>query len=111
MIYTVTLELYLNEGNIMKDEILDYLAIARNGSLGITALCALLVLRIFTKARKKAAAETAMAELPAVTEAAGMLPGAGAAEPVVVRRQLAEVMRSNPEQARRLFANWIQEKA
>jgi flagellar biosynthesis/type III secretory pathway M-ring protein FliF/YscJ len=90
---------------------LDYAAIARNGSLGITAFCALLVLRIFTKARKKAAAEGA-AQLPAGTEAAGMLPGtATAAEPVVVRRQLAEVMRNNPDQARRLFANWVQEKA
>jgi len=89
---------------------LDYAAIVRNGSLGITALCALLVLRIFTKARKKSAAEAA-AQLPAGTEASGMLPGAATtAEPVVVRRQLAEVMRNNPDQARRLFANWVQEK-
>jgi flagellar M-ring protein FliF len=89
---------------------LDYSGIARNGSLGITAICALLVFRIFTKARKKAAAEAA-AQLPAGAEAAGMLPGAAtAAEPVVVRRQLAEVMHNNPDQARRLFANWVQEK-
>ena len=89
---------------------LDYAAIVRNGSLGITALCALLVLRIFTKARKKSAAEAA-AQLPAGTEASGMLPGAATtAEPVIVRRQLAEVMRNNPDQARRLFANCVQEK-
>ncbi len=90
---------------------MDYVAIARQGSLGITALCALLVLRVFTRARKKAAAEE-VAQLPAGTEAAGMLPGVmSAAEPVVVRRQLTEVMRSNPDQARRLFASWLQEKA
>jgi hypothetical protein len=74
------------------------------------ALCALLVLKIFTKAGKKAKAETP-GQLPAGAEAAGMLPGmTTAAEPVVVRRQLAEVMRNNPDQARRLFTNWLQEK-
>ena len=89
---------------------LDYIAIARQASLGIMALCALLVLKIFTKAGKKAEAETPV-QLPAGAEAAGMLPGmTTAAEPVVVRRQLAEVMRNNPDQARRLFTNWLQEK-
>jgi flagellar biosynthesis/type III secretory pathway M-ring protein FliF/YscJ len=89
---------------------LDYAVIARHGSLGITAICALLVLRIFTKARKKTASEAA-AQLSAGAEAAAMLPGATmGAEPVVVRRQLAEVMRNNPDQARRLFVNWLQEK-
>ncbi len=90
---------------------LDYVTIAGHASLGITAICALLVLRIFTKAKKKASAETA-AQLPAGAEAAGFLPGMpSSAEPVVVRRQLAEVMRNNPDQARRLFVNWLQEKA
>ena len=89
---------------------LDFIAIARQASLGIMALCALLVLKIFTKAGKKATAETP-GQLPAGAEAAGMLPGmTTAAEPVVVRRQLAEVMRNNPDQARRLFTNWLQEK-
>jgi flagellar M-ring protein FliF len=90
---------------------LDYAAIASQASLGITAICALFVLRIFTKAKKKAAAE-ANAQLPAGTETMNMLPGmTTAAEPVVVRRQLAEVMRNNPDQARRLFTNWLQEKS
>jgi hypothetical protein len=75
------------------------------------AISALLVLKIFTKASKKAASE-APVQLPAGTEAVGMLTGGGAssAEPVVVRRQLADVMRSNPDQARKLFTNWLQEK-
>jgi flagellar biosynthesis/type III secretory pathway M-ring protein FliF/YscJ len=90
---------------------LDYVTIAGQASLGITAICALVVLKIFTKAKKKASAETA-AQLSAGAEAAGLLPGMpGSAEPVVVRRQLAEVMRNNPDQARRLFVNWLQEKA
>ena len=89
---------------------LDYIAIARNASLGIMAISALLVLKIFTKASKKAASEAPM-QLPAGTEAVGMLTaGASSAEPVVVRRQLADVMRSNPDQARKLFTNWLQEK-
>jgi len=95
---------------------LDYAMIAKQGSLGITAICALLVLRIFTKAKKKAAAEApaqaGAAALPGGVEAAGMLPGtAPAAEPVIVKRQLAEVMRNNPDQTRKLFVNWLQEKA
>jgi flagellar M-ring protein FliF len=90
---------------------LDYIAIARNASLGIMAISALLVLKIFTKASKKAAAAETPMQLPAGAEAIGMLPGgAQSAEPVVVRRQLTEVMRSNPDQARKLFVNWLQEK-
>jgi flagellar M-ring protein FliF len=89
---------------------LDYATIASHASLGITAICALFVLRIFTKAKKKAAAEAA-SQLPAGAENMTMLSGmTTAAEPVVVRRQLAEVMRNNPDQARRLFVNWLQEK-
>ncbi len=89
---------------------LDYIAIARNASLGIMAISALLVLKIFTKASKKAAAEAPM-QLPAGTEAVGMLTGGvPSAEPVVVRRQLTDAMRSNPDQARKLFVNWLQEK-
>jgi flagellar M-ring protein FliF len=92
---------------------LDFVKIAGQASMGITAICALVVLRIFTKAKKKAASAAGTTQLPAGIEAAGMLPGmtTGAAEPVVVRRQLAEVMRNNPDQARRLFVNWLQEKA
>jgi flagellar M-ring protein FliF len=95
---------------------LDYAMIAKQGSLGITAISALLVLKIFTKAKKKASAETpaqgGAPGLPAGVEAMGMLPGStSGAEPVIVRRQLAEVMRNNPDQTRRLFVNWLQEKA
>jgi flagellar M-ring protein FliF len=89
---------------------LDYISIARNGSLGIMALCALLVLKMFTKASKTVAGEAATIQLPAGAGAAGMLPGGQTGEPVVVRRQLADAMRSNPDQARRLFVNWLQEK-
>ncbi len=97
---------------------LDYTVIARDGSLGITAICALLVLKIFSGARKKAAA--AAVALPAATieqlgqagGPAGFLPGGTSnAEMVVVRRQLAEVLHSNPDQAKRLFMSWLQDRA
>lgn len=94
---------------------LDYMMIAKQGSLGITAICALLVLKIFTRAKNKASAAAPAAAgapaLPAAVEPMGMLPGAMNAEPVIVRRQLTEVMRNNPDQTRRLFVNWLQEKA
>jgi flagellar M-ring protein FliF len=92
---------------------LDYIAIARHGSLGITAICALLVLKVFSGARKKAAAAAAppIEQLTGTAGVAGYLPGsaAGGSETVLVRRQMAEVLRNNPEQARRLFLNWLQD--
>ena len=100
-------------GEEIQPKKLDFVAIASHASLGIMAICALLVLKIFTKAKKQASAAemAAMQQLPAGTEAAGLLPSAQmAAEPVIVRRQLTEVMRNNPDQARRLFTSWLQEK-
>jgi len=90
-----------------------YLAIARHASLGIMAICALLVFRIFSGARKKAAlAAAARAALGEPgTETIGLLPaGQSSSEPAVLRRQIASALHSNPEQVRRLFATWIEEK-
>lgn len=92
---------------------LDMISIARHGSLGVTAICALVVLKIFSGARKKAAAAPAAAgQLAGAGEAAGLLPGAvSGSETVVVRRQIAEALRNNPEQAKQLFLSWLQEKS
>ncbi len=91
---------------------LDIIAIVRDGSLGVTAICALLVLKIFRGARKKASASLPAGELAGAGESAGLLPGtaAGGPETVVVRRQIAEALRNNPEQAKQLFLSWLQEK-
>jgi len=91
---------------------LDFIAIARHSSLGIMAICALVVLKMFGKAKKKAA-ETAPAEgLPAAFgQTAGLLPaGAEDSESLMLRRQIANTLRSNPEQAKKLFASWLEEK-
>lgn len=91
---------------------LDIIAIVRDGSLGITAICALLVLKIFRGAKKKASASLPAGEMAGAGGSAGLLPGtaAGGTETVVVRRQIADALRNNPEQAKQLFQSWLQEK-
>jgi len=88
-----------------------YIAIARHLSLGIMAVCALLVLKIFRGAKKKAGLAAGPEQLPAAEGVVGLLPaGQAASEPLVLRKQIASVVQSNPEQVRQLFANWIEEK-
>lgn len=88
-----------------------YMAIVRQASLGIMAVCALLVLRIFRGAKKKAGEQVIPGQLPAGTsEAAGFLPAGGAADSFALRRQITGALRKNPEQVKQVFASWIQEK-
>jgi flagellar M-ring protein FliF len=90
---------------------LDFVAIARQASLGIMAVCALLVLRMFRGAKKKVKAEAAREQLSAGEGETGLLPGAaGAAEPLVLRKQIASALESDPERVRQLFTSWIEEK-
>ena len=93
---------------------LDFIAIARHSSLGIMAICALLVLKLFRGAKKKAAEIGATGQLSVTGGAtAGLLPtGAGGkgSESLVLRRQIADSLQSNPEQAKQLFSSWFEEK-
>lgn len=84
--------------------------LVRHSSMGVLALCALIVLRIFTKASRR------IAEVPAATESAGQLasgglgllpPGADAG--AAYRQRIATELRQNPDQVRRLFASWLAE--
>ncbi len=87
-----------------------YLALARHLSLGIMAICALIVLRVFSRARGKAAAAVPPS-LPPGGGPGGLLPSGGTpAEPALVRQQIAQALRQNPEQVRQMFLSWIQEK-
>jgi flagellar M-ring protein FliF len=91
-----------------------YIAIARNLSLGIMAVCALLVLRIFRGAKKKAAlqvgSQAAIGELEPGS-AVGLLPaGEVASEALVLRKQISNALQNNPDQVRRLFSSWLEEK-
>ncbi len=90
---------------------LDFIAIARQGSLGIMAVCALLVLRMFRGAKKKVQKEAGSAMLSVQENAAGFareLPGA--ATPSMLRRQIAGALENDPEKVRLLFAKWLEEK-
>jgi flagellar M-ring protein FliF len=93
----------------------DFVAIAGQASLGIMAVCALLVLKMFSGAKKKAAAAAipaGVAQLPGGMPNAGMLPaGTELNDPLLLRRQIANSLRSNPEQAKQLFSSWLEEKA
>jgi len=88
-----------------------YMAIARQASLGVTAVCALFVLCVFRGAKKKASATATAGPLPGVEQSAGLLPaGAAGPEPVVLRRQIASALESNPAQVKQLFSSWLAEK-
>ncbi|MHC4265409.1 MAG: flagellar basal-body MS-ring/collar protein FliF [Planctomycetota bacterium] len=89
-----------------------YLAIAKQASLGIMAVCALLVFKIFGGANKKAGATAAPQQLGQGQEVAGLLPagGGGGNESMVLRRQIAGAMQNNPEQVKSLFMNWLAEQ-
>ncbi len=91
---------------------LDIAAIAGQASLGIMAVCALLVLKMFSGAKKKAALMPAagMAQLPAGGTEGLLTAGVENADPTMLRRQIANSLRNNPEQAKQLFASWIDEK-
>lgn len=91
---------------------LDYIQIARQSSLGIMAICALVVLKIFSGAKKKAPAEAEGQFAAAqVGQLAGLLPAqAEASESLMLRRQITHSLRNNPEQVKQLFSSWLQEK-
>jgi flagellar M-ring protein FliF len=90
---------------------LDYLAVARHASLGIMAICALLVLRMFRGAKRKVAPAVAPEQLPGAEGPAGLLPAGGAGvEPSLLRGQIASVLEQDPERARQLFASWLGEE-
>lgn len=89
-----------------------YIAIARHASLGIMAVCALLVFRIFISgAKKKTIPGPEAAQLSQGVAATGFLPaGAQGSEPLALRRQIADTLQSDPERVRQLFASWLEEK-
>lgn len=89
-----------------------FMPIIQNASLGIMAICALLVFKMFAGAGKKAsAAEQSQAQLGQGMEGMGLLTAAPeAAEPVVLRRQIASALQNNPEQVKKLFASWVEER-
>lgn len=90
---------------------LNIVAIARNASLGIMALCALLVLKIFSGAKKKTTSALAAGGLPGGAAAGGLIgESADSSEPLVLRKQITSALQSNPDQVKQLFSSWLEEK-
>jgi flagellar M-ring protein FliF len=90
-----------------------YLAMASHLSLGVMALCALLVTRIFVRARSKAQAAMAAQMVSGPTgpgTTALMASPETVNESIVLQRQITHALRNNPQQVREMFLNWIEEK-
>ncbi len=103
------------EAAVEEAEGLDIVAIAGQASMGLMAVCALVVLKMFSGRSKKAKKEAAggvTAELAETGGAAGLLAaGAESAEPLMLRKQIASALERNPEQVKQLFSSWIEQKA
>jgi flagellar M-ring protein FliF len=88
-----------------------YMALARQMSLGVMAVCALIVLRVFRRAHRKAAAETTTQQLAEGAGSAHLLSaGESGTEPIMLKRQITHALRSNPDQVKEMFLSWIEEK-
>lgn len=87
---------------------LDFMAIARQASLGIMAVCALLVLRMFKSAGKKTQTGGKNATSP-TEQTGGLLPSQTAISPMVLRQQIAGALERDPDKVRQLFTQWIEE--
>jgi flagellar M-ring protein FliF len=88
-----------------------YIEIARQSSMGVLAVCALIALRIFAGARRKLGAETAVLAPAAEGEGWSLLP-AGQGEmnaQKAIRQQITMALQKNPEQIKQLFASWLTE--
>ncbi len=90
---------------------LDFVAIARQASLGIMAVCALIVLRMFRGAKKKVKTEAANIPSPGAQANMGLLTSQAGIPPSLMRQQIAGALERDPERVRQLFTNWIEEKA
>ncbi|MCD4831086.1 MAG: flagellar M-ring protein FliF [Anaerohalosphaeraceae bacterium] len=93
---------------------LDFVAIAKQGSLGIMAVCALVVLKMFSGAKKKAG--TAGADFDIAQISSGGTSGNSAeagdavSESLLLRKQISKSLKRNPEQVKQLFASWLDDK-
>lgn len=86
--------------------------IVRQSSIGIMSLCALLALRIITRAGKKASEQvSSAAAAPNVLGGGlGMLPAGSPDQTLaLIRQQIASQLRENPERVRQVFNAWLTE--
>jgi flagellar M-ring protein FliF len=85
-----------------------YIALAKQFSLGLTGICALLVFKIFAKGAKPV---QAAGQMPAGGGKVAQLPAAaGGATEMMLRNQIAATLRNNPDHAKQVFMKWLDEK-
>ncbi len=99
------------EADMGYERLTRYIEIARQSSMGILAVCALIALKIFAGARRKLGGETAALAPAGEGEGWALLP-AGQAEiagPTAIRNQITTALQKNPEQVKQLFASWLTE--
>jgi len=89
---------------------LDFVAIAGQASLGIMAVCALLVLKMFSGAKQKV---DASADAPQITgnqaQPAMTMAPTESFDPAALRRKVVSSLQNNPDQVKQLFSNWVTE--
>lgn len=102
----------LNEGPSTYEKLAPIIEIARQSSMGLFAVCALVVLKIFTRAGKKAAEEGDLGAQQALMAPSNQLLPAGSGDDAIaaMRNQITLQLRENPEQVRQLFATWLSEE-
>jgi len=88
-----------------------YIEIARQSSMGILAVSALLALKIFTGAGRKAAAAIQQTAANSLGTGNAPLLGAGGADTTTaIRQHITLQLRQNPEQVRQIFTSWLSEE-
>ena len=89
------------------DKMARYIEIARQSSIGVFAICFLIVHKIFAGGKKKT--DEGMESLEALGEGSpvAMLPASGDA--AAFKHHIASALRKNPEQVRQLFTAWLAE--
>lgn len=92
-----------------------YLEIARNSSLGVLVVGALLTMRLLRGPRRKATQTPGAAALPGgqglalAGGSAGALPGSDMdLDPEMLRTRISRALQENPEEVKRLFTNWAE---
>jgi flagellar biosynthesis/type III secretory pathway M-ring protein FliF/YscJ len=88
-----------------------YLDIAKHSSLGVLVIGALVALKIFSGPRRRTgAAGTALPAGAGTGAVAGALPPAAGfdGDPALLRGRITEALQQNPDEVKRLFANWAE---
>lgn len=89
-----------------------YIEIARQSSMGLLSICALLALWIVTRAGKKASVSSDPGEHSELGTLGLLPPGQGESQPILaMRRHIAGELREKPDQVRQLFSSWLEEEA